>query len=417
MSGASDWTETFLRELGKWGSGGTPTSTEPAFYGGNIPWLRSGDLPNGPVRVANVTITDAGLRSSSAKWVPANSVLVAMYGATIGKLGITKSPVTTNQAVAYCVPDSTKVSADFLFWFLRCNRQQLIDLGQGGAQPNISQTILKDYPIRLPPLDAQRDIVTKVAKLSAASQRAREELDRVPKLVERYKQAVLAAAFRGDITAEWRILQDIQKGATWSVESLGDLLLDVRYGTSTKCHYEPKATPVLRIPNVAAGRIETRDMKYGHFDENETRKLSLQPGDLLVIRSNGSLDLVGRVALTTDEVIGFLFAGYLIRLRPDRNRILPEFLAYAFDEPSTRNAVQRFAKSTSGVNNINSEQLRSLEIPLPSLSEQKEIVSRLGKAMSDIGVIAAEATNAAALISRLDKATLAKAFEGELTAE
>jgi type I restriction enzyme S subunit len=417
MSGASNWTDTTLGQLGKWGSGGTPTSTEPTYYGGSIPWIRSGDLPNGPVRTAIATITDLGLRSSSAKWVPADSVLVAMYGATIGKLGITKFPVTTNQAVAYCVPDSTKVTAEFLFWFLRCSRQQLIDLGQRGAQPNISQTILKDYPIRLPPLDVQRDIVTKVGRLTAASQRVREELDPVPKLVERYKQAVLAAAFRGDLTADWRKHRDIHGGATWPIESLGDLVLDVRYGTSRKCHYEPKATPVLRIPNVAAGSIDTTEMKYAHFDQNETGKLSLQPGDLLVIRSNGSLDLVGRVALATDKVTGFLFAGYLIRLRADRHKVLPEFLAYAFEEPSIRNAVQRFAKSTSGVNNINSEQLRSLDIPLPSLPEQQEIVSRLGKAMSDIGVIAAEATNAAALIGRLDRATLSKAFEGELRAE
>ena len=92
---------------------------------------------------------------------------------------------------------------------------------------------------------------------------------------------------------------------------------------AAKCHYEPKTAPVLRIPNVINGRIDLSDLKYGSFSKEEEKKLALKAGDLLVIRSNGSLDLVGRVALVPKTVAGHLYAGYLIRIRLDRFRVPP----------------------------------------------------------------------------------------------
>src|SRR5690348_16859114 len=100
-----DVRSTTLGEVGQWGSGGTPKSTEGSYYGGDIPWIRSGDLPDGPVLEHQASITKAGLNNSSAKWVPEGALLIALYGATIGKLGITTYRVTTNQAVAHCIPE------------------------------------------------------------------------------------------------------------------------------------------------------------------------------------------------------------------------------------------------------------------------------------------------------------------------
>ena len=111
---------------------------------------------------------------------PAGAVLVALYGATIGKLGITTYAVTTNQAVAYCVPNLALTSVEFLFYYLLNMRPALIALGQGGAQPNISQIILKSQPLMLPPLDEQRRIVAKLSTLSGRSKNARKELNRIP---------------------------------------------------------------------------------------------------------------------------------------------------------------------------------------------------------------------------------------------
>ncbi len=150
----------------------------------------------------------------------------------------------------------------------------------------------------------------------------------------------------------------------------------------------------------------------GLFDVSEIRKLSLKQGDLLVIRSNGSLNLVGKIAIVDESAAGYLFAGYLIRLRLDKNQVLPAFVAFAFEEPSIRSIVERFAKSTSGVNNINSEQLRSLKIPIPPLEEQHEIVGRIRTTFSQMDSLLNETNKARALVERLDQAALGKAFRG-----
>lgn len=143
------WKRTTLGSLGRWGSGGTPRKGHPEYYGGDIPWLMIGDLNDGLVTASTTTITELGLTNSSAKIVEPGAVLVAMYG-SIGKLGLAGMRCTTNQAIAHCVlgPD---VSASFLMVALRSMRQALRARGQGGVQPNISQTILKAWPISLPP--------------------------------------------------------------------------------------------------------------------------------------------------------------------------------------------------------------------------------------------------------------------------
>jgi type I restriction enzyme S subunit len=200
----------------------------------------------------------------------------------------------------------------------------------------------------------------------------------------------------------------------WNHKTLGDVAVDVRYGTAAKCHYEPRKTPVLRIPNVVAGGIDTSDLKFGAFTKNEIEKLSIKAGDLLVIRSNGSLDLVGRAALVPKEVEGYLYAGYLIRTRLNPKEVHPAFVQYAFDEPLIRGHIESLAKSTSGVNNINSEQLRAIRLAIPPVEEQKEIAGKIQSAFSAIDSARKEVIRANLLLDRFDQATLCNAFQGQL---
>lgn len=197
------WRKTELGKLGTWGSGGTPSKSESRYYGGLIPWLRIADLTDDAVSAAEMSISDDGLANSSAKLVPPGTLLVAMYG-SIGKLGVTTFPCATNQAIAHCVVDTSSATTRFLLLQLKHLRGHLVGLGQGGSQQNISQGILKCVEVAVPPLPVQRRIVKKLDALLAQSRTAREQLEAVPTLVETYRQSVLAAAFRGDLTAEWR---------------------------------------------------------------------------------------------------------------------------------------------------------------------------------------------------------------------
>ena len=125
------WVRTTLRDAFKWRSGGTPTSTNPTYYGGDIPWLIINDLTDGVVTRSQSTITQDGLERSSAKWVEPRSVLLAMYG-SIGKLGIAGMRLTTNQAIAFTNPNP--ICGKYLFYYLLSQRAVLSKLGKGATQ-------------------------------------------------------------------------------------------------------------------------------------------------------------------------------------------------------------------------------------------------------------------------------------------
>src|SRR5690606_10042729 len=136
------WVKSSLGEIGAWGSGGTPKRTNPLYYGGSIPWLVIGDLNDSVVTTSKNTITEAGLQNSSAKIVDKGTLLIAMYG-SIGKLGITGMECSTNQTIASCAVNPAFADLKFVFSYLLSQRAQLLLTGKGGAQQNISQTVLK----------------------------------------------------------------------------------------------------------------------------------------------------------------------------------------------------------------------------------------------------------------------------------
>lgn len=193
--------ETTLGQVARWGSGGTPKTSQPHYYGGSIPWVVSGDLKDRPLGDVPGRITDDGLRASSAKWVPPRSVLVAMYGATIGKAAITTHEVTTNQAVAHAIPISEMLSPEYLFWYLQSERPRFVKAGQGGAQPNISQTVLKKWPVVVPPLAVQEDIVARLTALTDSVDRQALALQKVNRRGQVMRSALLKAAFSGRLTS------------------------------------------------------------------------------------------------------------------------------------------------------------------------------------------------------------------------
>lgn len=154
-----EWEMVELGEVFKTSSGGTPLRSNNEFYdNGIIPWLKSGEVAQGFIYSAEEYITDLGLKNSSAKLFPVNSVLVAMYGATAGQVGILKFEATTNQAVCGILPNE-KVIPEFLYFTLKGKTQEFVDLSTGGAQPNISQQIIRSFKIPIPSINEQAGVV------------------------------------------------------------------------------------------------------------------------------------------------------------------------------------------------------------------------------------------------------------------
>ena len=160
----SKWVWTTLEQIGKWQSGSTPYRLNKDYYGGNIPWLKTGDLNDGYITHISENITEKALNETSVKLNPKGSVLIAMYGATIGKIGILTYPATTNQACCAC-DVSHGIEKEYLFYFLLSHREKFIKLGGGGAQPNISKEKIINTYIPMPPHLEQKRIVAIIHKV------------------------------------------------------------------------------------------------------------------------------------------------------------------------------------------------------------------------------------------------------------
>ena len=154
------WEWVRLGSIGDWGSGATPSRSIPEYYGGDIPWLKTGDLNDGYIECIPENISRLALEKTSVRLNPTGSVLIAMYGATIGKVGILTFPATTNQACCACLP--IDIYNEYLFYFLMSQKVSFVKRGEGGAQPNISKEKIIATLMPLPPLAEQYRIVAKI---------------------------------------------------------------------------------------------------------------------------------------------------------------------------------------------------------------------------------------------------------------
>ncbi|WP_201791235.1 restriction endonuclease subunit S [Campylobacter devanensis] len=216
-----NWCWCRLGDVGDWKAGSTPSRSNPEFYNGNIPWLKTGDLTDDFVDIIPECISEIALKSCSMRLNPVGSVLIAMYGATIGKLGILNIEATTNQACCACITHEP-ISNKYMFYYLMSQKKALTEKAEGGAQPNISREKLVIYPFPLPPLAVQNAIVAKleeVLPLVDAYENAvlqKEELKTA--LPDKVKKAILQEAIQGKLTKSWR--------KTTTIEESGKQLLD-----------------------------------------------------------------------------------------------------------------------------------------------------------------------------------------------
>ncbi len=203
----------------------------------------------------------------------------------------------------------------------------------------------------------------------------------------------------------------------WSYLRLGLVIDEPKYGTAKKCNYNFEGTGVLRIPNVISGAIDASDLKGAHFDENEKQIYALKAGDVLLVRSNGSIAIVGKCAVISKTDERYLFAGYLIRLRSNPEVLLSDYLVRLLSSHLLRTQIEYKAKSTSGVNNINSSEIQSLIVPLCSLNEQEAVVERLSNNLSATNAAVAEIDAHLLKAEVLRQSILKKAFAGKLVAQ
>ena len=396
----SSWVWTTLGEIGNWQSGATPSRLRKDYYGGNIPWLKTGDLNDGYISDIPEYITETALKETSVKLNPKDSVLIAMYGATIGKVGILSFPATTNQACCACTDYLVKKM--YLFYFLLANREKFIAMGGGGAQPNISKEKIVSTLIPLPPKQEQSRIVEGIEHWLSLVDCIEKNKDNLQRTIKEAKSKVLDLAIHGklvpqdptdepaaellkrinpnaEITSDNGHYQKFPEG--WCETQLGDIFNHNTGKALNSSNTEGTLKDYLTTSNVYWNSFDFSVVKKMPFKESEINKCQITKGDLLVCEGGD----IGRAAIW-DYDYDICIQNHLHRLRPKVNGICVSFYYYVLYYLKINNMI---GGKGIGLLGLSSKALHKLHVPFPPLNEQHRIVSKIEEIFAQLDAIEA----------------------------
>lgn len=300
---------------------------------------------------------------------------------------------------------------DWMYYFLLSpiGFEELKSITTGTAVPKFNKTDLKTIPLPVPPLAEQQRIVDRIESLFAKLDEAKEKAQAVVDSFETRKAAILHKAFTGELTAKWREEHDVGM-ESWEKKSVGELCISLKYGTAKKSDASGNVV-VLRMGNLQQGEIDWSDLAYSN-DPDDIEKYKLFPGDVLFNRTN-SAALVGKTAIYRGEHPA-IYAGYLIKLDYDHDKIIGDYLNYALNTLDAKKYCNLV--KTDGVNqsNINAKKIGAYSFNVPSIPEQEKIVSAIQKLLSKEQQTKEAAEIVLDQIELMKKSILARAFRGEL---
>lgn len=384
-----NWAWTTLGNIGTWQAGGTPSRSNKSYYGGNIPWLKTGDLNDGLITNIPEKITEDAVANSSAKINPTGSILIAMYGATIGKLGILTFPATTNQACCACI-EYFAITQKYLFYFLLSHRDMFIAKGGGGAQPNISKEIIVNTAIPLPPLAEQERTVTEIERWFTLIDQLEQGKSDMQTVIKQAKSRVLYLAIHGKLVPQnpndkpaIELLKRINPDFTpcynghYPVGWIDVILGDIFYHNTGKALNSSNKEGVLRnyltTSNVYWNQFDLSLVKQMPFRDNELEKYTVQKGDLLVCEGGD----IGRSAIWNFDY-NICIQNHIHRLRP-KGDLNVSFYYYVLRFLKEHN---RIGGKGIGLLGLSSNELHKIGIPLPPRKEQDRIVLKIEELFS-----------------------------------
>ncbi|MCA7226839.1 restriction endonuclease subunit S [Escherichia coli] len=356
------------------GSGGTPSRSKPEYYeGGDIPWIKSGDLKDSKIYEANEYITAAGLENSSAKIVEKDSILIAMYGATVGRLAILGINAATNQAICNIRPDTTIADMKYLYYFLKSKFSYFVENAVGGAQPNISQGLIKSLEVPLPSLDEQKRIADILDKAAGVCQKREQAI----KLADDFLRATFLEIF-GD---------PVKNPKGWKKNKIKKGVLDITSGWSATGENIPCKSDefgVLKISSVTSGIFKPEENKMVDSETILASKKLIFPkkGDLLFSRAN-TRELVAAICMVHQDYDNLFLPDKLWSIKLDHELLLPEFFLVLIQNEKIRDLLTKQATGTSGsMLNISKNKFEETEIIFPEINVQKYFCNTFRKTIN-----------------------------------
>lgn len=421
-----NWKKEPLGKICKTTSGGTPSRKNQSYYqNGTIPWVKSGELENNIITTSEEFITEEGLLNSSAKIFPAGTLLIALYGATIGKLAFLGIDAATNQAVCG-IFQNENVSLKYLYYYLLFQRPNLIKQGVGGAQPNISQTILKKLEISYPDsITEQQRIVARIEELFSELDKAVDTLKTTKEQLVVYRQAILQQAFIGNSNYHKRkssipktefkpvdakeLVQLASLPQEWKYVYLSDLGNLSRGKSSHRPRNDPKlfengVYPFFQTGDVKGAQKDLYNCEKKYNDVGLAQSKLWPAGTLCItIAANiAETCFLGVDGCFPDSIVGFI---------PNDNLVLKEYIRFFIEASKLK--LWAYAPATAQ-KNINLSTLENLIVPYCGIEEQQYIVQKIEEIDSVCNKLEQTIDIALAQADAMRQSILKQAFEGKI---
>jgi len=374
--------------------GGTPSKSNPEFWGGDIPWASVKDFKSSSLKETADCITKLGVEKSATNVIPAGNVIVPTRMA-LGKVAINEVDMAINQDLkALLVSDEKTLSKLYLMRFLESKAAFIDEQGKGATVKGITLDVLRNLEIPLPPLAEQKRIAAILDKAEAIRRKRQQAIQ----LADDFLRAVFLDMFGDPVTNP--------KG--FAVGIIRDLVETANYGSSGKASETEGEFPILRMGNITySGSIDLRDLKYIDLSEKDQPKYLLEKGDLLFNRTN-SKELVGKTAVyDRDEKIAI--AGYLVRVRMNEKGN-SHYVSGYLNSAHGKATLQAMCKSIVGMANINAQEMQDIQILLPPIELQLKYASIVEAMKERIGSHNRSKEKLEDLFNSLSQ----KAFLGEL---
>lgn len=413
-----DWKIERITAIADVVGGGTPDTNVPEYWNpAEIAWVTPTDITASPGPMLNTTarsISPVGLRNCSAALLPVGTTLLTSR-ATIGECKISEIPAATNQGFASLVPKEG-TEARFLFYLAQSAKPVFVRLAAGTTFVEVSRREIRRVKVCIP--SDPREIV-EIGRILTISDDALAAAGVKLNAARRLKTALMQQLFTRGVPGRHtrfkpaRVFRfEFEVPESWEVEPLRRYVGAVEYGTNAPSNDENRGLPVIAIPEVVASRFTLGDCSYVEVPDGEANALRLQPDDVLLIRTNGNAEYIGKSTVIGDEAATqhIIYASYLIRVQTKKEVLSGRYLNYFLASPLGRRQCLAMANTAAGNYNLGSRSIKQFCFPRPAPNEQADIVGLVDGA--EDAVEAAEREIAA--LERLKRSLLQNVLTGRV---